>query len=183
MANPVHHSMSSVNKWGGKWEDYYPIHAWFDESKAIWPDVRHRAVRHHSEGIFTCENVFGPALTLSTGKIVPVRWIGEQHVEEDFGKFIPTLRHWIDCVKEDAPVDVWTSVNEWTNEIEMPLNPYLSADDIVFDHVFGGEHRTSKIFRWLGYLKIKAWMGRGAVKLSEELERDANRISAEMGIE
>lgn len=178
MASPVHHAMSSAKKWGGKWEDYYPVHHWFDHSKLIWPDARHRAVRHHAEGIFVCEATFGPTITTSTGRLIPTRWIGEQHCEEDFGHYIPTLRTWLDCVKVDAPMDVWTSVSEWTNEIEMPLNPYISADDIVLDHVFGGEHRTSKIFRWLGYLQLKPWMGRGALKLSEELWREADEIEA-----
>lgn len=175
--------MSSANKHGGKWEDYYDIHAWFDDSKSIWPDARHRALRHHSEGIFTCQKVFGPAIKNSNGRVIPTRWLGEQHCEEDFGHYIPTLRAWMDCVKIGAPVDVWTSVSEWTNEIEMTISPYTSADDIVMDHVFGTEHRTSKIFRWLGYLQLKPWMARSAIKLSQELEQEANRISAEMGIE
>lgn len=34
---------------------------------------------------------FGSTITLSTGRIIPVRWIGEQHVREDLG-FIPSLR-------------------------------------------------------------------------------------------
>jgi hypothetical protein len=52
MAHPYHHALSSVRKWGGAVEDYIPIHNWFDESKQIIADFRHRALRHHSEGIF-----------------------------------------------------------------------------------------------------------------------------------
>ena len=52
MAHPYHHALSSAKKWGGAPEDYLPIHSWFDESKAITADFRHRALRHHAEGIF-----------------------------------------------------------------------------------------------------------------------------------
>lgn len=31
--DPLHHSKSSVKKWGGKVEDYILIHSWFDDSK------------------------------------------------------------------------------------------------------------------------------------------------------
>lgn len=58
------------------------------------PDFRHRALRHHSEGIFLCEKIFGVTLTNSEGKQVPVRLLGEQHVREDLG-FIPSAEHWL----------------------------------------------------------------------------------------
>jgi hypothetical protein len=37
---------------GGEVSDYLPLHSWFDQSKAIAGDFRHRALRHHAEGIF-----------------------------------------------------------------------------------------------------------------------------------
>lgn len=52
MAHPYHHALSSVKKWGGTVEDYLAIRGWFDESKKIIADFRHRALRHHAEGIF-----------------------------------------------------------------------------------------------------------------------------------
>src|SRR5688572_24130540 len=59
VAHPYHHALSSVKKWGGQVEDYLPIHSWFDETKALLADFRHRALRHHAEGIFLCERFFG----------------------------------------------------------------------------------------------------------------------------
>jgi len=94
MSHPYHHAVSSTKKWGGKPEDYVPIHSWFDESKSHLADVRHRALRHHSQGIFEAERVFGVTITNSAGKVVPVRAIGEQHVTEDCGT-IPTLHDWL----------------------------------------------------------------------------------------
>ena len=90
MSHPYHHSISSAKKFGGKPEDYIEIHDWFDESKSHIADIRHRALRHHSEGIFMCQQIFGTTITNSDGKKVPVRFIGEQHVKEDLG-FIPTV--------------------------------------------------------------------------------------------
>lgn len=96
--NPWHHSLSSVAKFGGKPEDFLPIHDWFDESKRSSTDPRHRALHHHSEGIFDCERVFGHAIKTSNGRVVPTRFIGEQHVKEDLG-FIPTMMDWFSCIK------------------------------------------------------------------------------------
>ena len=95
MSHPLHHAISSQRKWKGKIDDYLPLHNWFDETKKHYPDMRHRALRHHSEGIFWCEEKFGVYITNSDGKMVPVRAIGEQHIIEDIG-FIPTIKDYLD---------------------------------------------------------------------------------------
>jgi hypothetical protein len=97
LAHPYHHAISSVKKWGGKPEDYQPIHDWFDESKAFYADPRHRALRHHTEGIFMAERFFGTTIKNSNGREIPVRWVGEQHVREDLG-FIPTVAQWFELI-------------------------------------------------------------------------------------
>ena len=95
MTHTVFHAESSVRRWGGKVEDYLPIHDWFDASKEMMADFRHRALRHHSQGIFDAERVFGHAIVNSDGKTIPVRYIGEQHVMEDCGGRIPTVADWL----------------------------------------------------------------------------------------
>lgn len=100
MAHPYHHALSSVKKWGGSVEDYQRIHDWFDESKQITADFRHRALRHHAEGIFMAETIFGTTITLSTGWVIPVRWIGEQHVSEDLG-FIPSFADLVKAIRPE----------------------------------------------------------------------------------
>ncbi len=94
MAHPHHHAVSSAKHWGGQPEEYMPIHNWFDETKAHHGDFRHRALRHHSEGIFLMERIFGETFVLSTGRVIPTRWVGEQHVREDMG-FIPSASQWL----------------------------------------------------------------------------------------
>jgi len=93
MAHPLEHAKSSARKFGGSPEDYQPIHDWFDESKSYLADFRHRSLRHHAEGIFMAEKIFGHAIVNSDGKSVPVRYIGEQHVREDLGR-IPSFQDW-----------------------------------------------------------------------------------------
>jgi hypothetical protein len=66
----------------------------------ISADFRHRALRHHAEGIFMAERFFGPVMTISTGRIVPVRLIGEQHVREDLG-LIPGFADWIKAIRPE----------------------------------------------------------------------------------
>ena len=100
MGHCYHHALSSVKKWGGVAEDYLPLHQWFDESNAITADFRHRALRHHAEGIFMLERFFGATITISTGRVVPVRLIGEQHVVEDLG-FIPSFADWVRCIRPE----------------------------------------------------------------------------------
>lgn len=138
MAHPYHHAVSSARQFGGVPEDYQAIHDWFDATKAMIPDQRHRALRHHSEGMFVCEQVFGTTINLSTcakcgvhknehwtengdedqhifrPKQVPTRWVAEQHVREDLGR-IPTAQDWL----KNLPLEGWmTRSRKLSRELE-----------------------------------------------------------------
>jgi hypothetical protein len=65
MADAYHHSVSSARKFGGVPQDYFAVHQWMDGSKEITCDFRHRALRHHAEGIAMCVRLFGPVVVLS----------------------------------------------------------------------------------------------------------------------
>jgi hypothetical protein len=99
MTHTYFHAKSSTRLFGGEPEDYLPIHSWFDATKESFCDFRHRAMRHHAEGIFECERVFGVTIINSSGKHVPVRYIGEQHVMEDCGGRIPSLADWLSRIQ------------------------------------------------------------------------------------
>lgn len=120
MTSPVFHAQSSVRKWGGSIEDYMPIHNWFDATKEHVADYRHRIFRHHSEGIFECERIFGTHITNSDGKIVPVRYIGEQHVAEDCGGFIPTIADWVRRIEPEAWMNRGYTMPDKLMKIEEP---------------------------------------------------------------
>jgi hypothetical protein len=102
MAHAFHHSVSSVRTFGGIVEDYLPIHEWIDGSKITYSDYRHRALRHHTFGIFECEERFGVTVTNSDGVEVPVRTIAEKHIMEDLGR-IPSVQDWL----QHIPGEFW----------------------------------------------------------------------------
>lgn len=102
MAHPEKHAKSSAKRFGGTWEDYMHIHEWFDATKAWIGHSDHRVFRHHSEGIFECEKVFGSKFTNSEGKDVFVRYVGEQHVKEDCNGKIPSAAEWIYALKAET---------------------------------------------------------------------------------
>jgi len=88
--NSYYHAKNSANRYGGKPEDYQPVHDFIDSTKAAVGDVRHRAVLHNAFGCFVAERVFGTTITNSDGRKVPVRLIAEEHIIEDLGS-LPTL--------------------------------------------------------------------------------------------
>jgi hypothetical protein len=102
---PHTHALNSVKRYGGTPECYIAIHNWFDQTKAAWADVRHRAVLHSTFGIYICEQVFGTTITNADGKVISVRSIAEDHVQEDFGGKIPTIEQWL----KNLPLEQWMS--------------------------------------------------------------------------
>lgn len=100
MAVAYKHAQSSVKRWGGKEEDYLPIHEFMDSSKAAFPSNQHRAALHHSFGCSVIiPAVFGDRITNSDGRIIPTKDIAELHVLEDHQmKFIPSLQDWLEHI-------------------------------------------------------------------------------------
>ena len=99
MAHPLLHAKSSVKKFGGKVEDYIHLHNWMDETKAWVGHSYHRMFRHHSEGIFEMEKIFGDSFINSDDKVVYTRYVGEQQVKEDCYDYIPTAKEWIQGIQ------------------------------------------------------------------------------------
>jgi hypothetical protein len=142
MAHPYHHAASSAKKYGGDPDEYLRLHEWLDGSKAHMADFRHRALRHHSEGIFLLEQIFGTTITLSTGRVLPVRFVGEQHVLEDLG-WIPTVADWLGRIQPEswmlrtnrveqvyshpAPPDHGRTANHHPSPVSMPIDASSST--------------------------------------------------------
>ena len=87
-------SRLSAKRFGGEPKDYLVIHTWMDATEHDFPDYRHRVRRHHSLGIFEAETRFGAAVVNSAGRLIPVRYLLEQHVLNRLGT-IPTLAAWL----------------------------------------------------------------------------------------
>lgn len=122
MAHPIEHAKSSARKFGGVPEDYLPIHQWMDESKLLMADFRHRSLRHHSEGVFLAEKIFGIAICNREGRQVPVRYIGEQHVREDLGR-IPSFQDWANCIR----LEPWMYGQKLTKSTSCDISFFLSS--------------------------------------------------------
>ena len=71
------------------------------------------------------ETTFGHTLTLSTGRVIPTRWVGEQHVREDLG-FIPSFADWVKAIRPER----------WMGRAQR-LEAVISLQLIATD---GGEH-------------------------------------------
>lgn len=115
MGHALHHAESSARKFGGSPKDYLPIHCWFDATKAHLPLPGHRALRHHAEGLFEAERIFGIALTNSQGRQIPIRFIGEQHIKEDCRR-IPTIADWL----RNLPIEPWMVNGVILPDVEVP---------------------------------------------------------------
>ena len=134
--HPYHHALSSTKKHGGQYLDYLAIHEWFDETKKHMPDMRHRALRHHAEGIFWCEERFGTILYNTDGKKVLVRAIAEQHIMEDLG-WIPTIKDYLTALddskitwiyKRGVSKQTLNTLSEDTSDIRFNTNSKTITD-------------------------------------------------------
>jgi hypothetical protein len=101
MTHPLFHAQSSVRRFGGKVEDYQAVHDWLDATKETFCDFRHRALRHHSHGVFEAERLFGLVIRNSDGREVPVRYVAEQHIKEDCGGIVPAVSDWLSRIRPE----------------------------------------------------------------------------------
>jgi len=100
MANPFIHSKNSVKRWGGKVEDYLPIHELLDSVKTCFNDNRVRAITHNTFFVYEIiPKIFGYNIINSDGKSVDTIDIALKHILEDFqNKFVPTVADYLNCM-------------------------------------------------------------------------------------
>jgi hypothetical protein len=103
MGDPLHHSISSANKFGGVPDDYIRIHAIMDSSKLFLADWRHRALLHNTFGIYLFEQLLGPSFKrASDGVDVCTRTVVTEHIMEDL-KAVPTPGEFL----REMPIKRW----------------------------------------------------------------------------
>jgi hypothetical protein len=104
MANPLIHSKSSVKRWGGKVEDYLPLHELIDSPKATMNNNSARALTHNTWFAYTImPKIFGYNITNSDGRSVDVVDIAMLHIAEDFRmKFVPTAQDYLQHLQVQA---------------------------------------------------------------------------------
>jgi len=104
MANPLIHSKSSVKRWGGKVEDYLPIHELLDSPKATMNNNSSRLLTHNTWFAYTIiPKIFGYNIVNSDGKSVDSVDIAMLHIAEDFRfKFVPTPQDYLKHLEVQA---------------------------------------------------------------------------------
>jgi len=116
MANPLIHSKSSVKRWGGKVEDYLPIHELIDSPKMSMNNNSSRLLTHNTWfAYYIIPKIFGYNITNSDGKSVDSVDIAMLHIAEDFRmKFVPTPQDYL----KHLEVQSW--MNNGVKELDNP---------------------------------------------------------------
>jgi hypothetical protein len=109
MSHSLFHAKSSNKLFDVPLKQSLPIHNWFDGTKAICATFRHRALRHHAQGIELCKQIFddvsfniSDGLSVSILKTVTIDEIGRQHMKEDFGCLMDANKWW-----SEIELDSW----------------------------------------------------------------------------
>lgn len=126
MANPEIHSKSSVKRWGGKIEDYLPIHQLIDSPKAAMNNNTARTLTHNTWFAYEIiPKIFGYNITNSDGKSVDTVDIAMLHIAEDFRmKFVPTPQDYL----KHLNLQPW--MNNGVRDIDNP-EAYKIADEFL----------------------------------------------------
>jgi hypothetical protein len=124
MANPMVHSRSSVNRWGGVEEDYLAIHKLLDSPKATMNNNTSRMLTHNTWFAYeVIPLIFGYNIINSDGRSVDVVDIAMLHIAEDFRhKFIPTPQDYLQHMQ----------VQPWMNNGVKPIGN-VESEQVVKD--------------------------------------------------
>jgi len=95
---PYIHARLAARRYGGHWKDTFAVHHFFDQTKGVFADMRHRAMLHNDLGIEIVLQVFGPSLALTGGGTVSTLQISRDHQVEDVGRTVP-LAEWLEGAK------------------------------------------------------------------------------------
>lgn len=93
MSQSYAHAETSARHFGGKPEDYIDLHEFIDQFKDSVGDLTHRQYLHNTKGPWIAQAVFGHRIENSSGTMVSVREIVENHIVEDLG-WIPSPADW-----------------------------------------------------------------------------------------
>jgi hypothetical protein len=85
MGNPLHHSKSSVKRWGGSVDCYIAIHELLDSPKSTMNNNTGRMMTHNTWFAYTIiPKIFGYNIINSDGKSVDTVDIAMVHIAEDY---------------------------------------------------------------------------------------------------
>jgi hypothetical protein len=155
MAHAHHHAISSAKRFGGSADDYLPIHNFLDATKSAWADHRHRAVLHHSYGIFLTEQT-----------------IGLQEEVRLLRRLIERIPRWLRSLLRIQLPNATPVVIRTSSGREVPIR-VIAEQHIIEDCGF-----VPSLEDYLGEMPTQSWMVRGAVKLSRLVETEGVELPA-----
>ena len=95
------------------------------------------------------ETIFGSTVTLSSGRVIPFRWIGEQHVREDLG-FIPSFADWVKAIRPEAWMGRALRLEDAPKRASLSLaRPHQANDELELlfpSHKGGNQESRSQSF-------------------------------------
>lgn len=109
------HSRLSVRKFGGKENDYYPIHKFIDSSKLFYFNVRHRLLLHNMYGIELTVKKFGDTINNSDNRVILMRDIAAEHCKEDLNGRVPSLQDWLSG--NDKKIETEIKIPQFENNL------------------------------------------------------------------
>ena len=116
------------------------IHTWFDEfRKRSSPTFAIVLSATTPRGFLWLETIFGTTLSALSGRVIPTRWVGEQHVLEDLGR-IPSFADWASAIQPGAwmlplPETSAMSVANLTGGYRFKVRRFAVAKAIFSDRV------------------------------------------------
>jgi hypothetical protein len=147
VAHPHHHAISSARRFGGVPDDYLAVHNFLDSTKASWADHRHRAVLHHSYGIFLAEQMFGLREEVRILR-----------------RLLDRIPRWLQVMLGMRIPNASPVVMRVSSGRDVPIR------QIAEQHVLEDCGFIPTLDDYLGGMPKKPWMYRGATRLQRQLE-------------
>jgi hypothetical protein len=91
----LQHAQVAARRFGGRWQDWYDFHDWFDQSKMAFPSMQHRMFLHSDFGAGVATRLFGEILTAADGTRIASIELAEAHLVEDLGRVVK-LSEWLE---------------------------------------------------------------------------------------
>ena len=184
MAHSLFHAKSSARQFGGTTEMYLPIHNWFDATKALNATFRHRALRHHTQGIALAKQIFSNVQYNSQDcdivNSVTIDEISNQHLWEDFQEQ-PEASKWWELIELKPWMDRKTPHNVLckfcTRKFGGELEDYQFLCD--FFSQFDAEDPRSRMILWhsLGIFTAEEVFGVTFVRKSDGKEMPTRTVA------
>lgn len=185
--HPYDHARSSARIHGGQWQDYFALHAWFDQTKSVLCRFTHRALRHHREGVAEAVFIFGAAIRNQDGVEIDTVELGRQHLLEDCPRIF-SAQDWLAGFEAPdwmpatlpAPEDLAAvSVKRFGGTIDtwLPLHNWFLATSAW---TMGHEHL---LFRHHAYGVFEAEARFGPVILRDDGQGVPTRVAAERHVQ